>query len=867
MATAIPPIDVFINQNHAASPSVSPLDGPSPNSSLHESALQNASVSDEEPENTESGDINHQRAITQSRSELLAPLDPNQGPRTTDIDTWSSGSEITEQSQQAGPDSTPSPSSLSLYPTTPQPDQYSGLPPFIWLPYSLRWQVLLMVFAFACIVEVMVVTLHITSVRNSGLVDDDGSRGIIVASKFVPTLLASPYVFVLSIILDDIKRTEVFARLAASSGAFGKTSLTWTAGAWWNALARSFPRGGARTRWAMLWSTLAYVLGFLVISPFSASLLVSQEVQFSQDTQFDQFDLPSCLPLKANPVSTTYFKTLSNLFQGVPTSAWITDKFIVLPFWPAEYRTSPVGPVLSGNAQVWTAITTVFQSELDCDQMYITANKSVQMHNGLLGSMPGFSMNLSSPTGCSVGLNMNEDSTPGTNGMAIWSTADDMDVSTTNTNRDWLGGNITVDGCSGESLLLISDNSTVLGLSCRVSYYAGDVTATMTLENNNSLVTIDENNYQTVRKALSPDVANTSSFQTAFHSTNWTIHLDAETISRGSDATVGPLIYRTANPLYALYDFSLEQMMKEINTSLISSLANLQHRFFAEMLLDDFQSCSTSDISATINTSRRRVVTSAAVAIILEVALGLQIVLLAAVFGLTRLSRRPLQLYSDPTPVAALTKLISHDQELLELLRNLQSASSKSLQDQLAELQFESRGGTIHLIAPRNSDSALPKTKSKNDVQQKSKGRIFGLWVLALLLLLLLAVLVTIAALYQYSRARGFYQTAFVYSIHTKFQESTGGGINIASILTTLLAVGVGLWWGSLDTTLRKAQPFLELARAEHPAPGWKGVSVSYISSYLLWAAWRAAKRGHWVLGILCTGTFLSQICECIFVN
>jgi hypothetical protein len=46
------------------------------------------------------------------------------------------------------------------------------------------------------------------SVKNSGLVNDDGSSALFFASMFLSTILAVAYVLVANIVLDDVKRTE-----------------------------------------------------------------------------------------------------------------------------------------------------------------------------------------------------------------------------------------------------------------------------------------------------------------------------------------------------------------------------------------------------------------------------------------------------------------------------------------------------------------------------------------------------------------------------------------------------------------------------------------------------------------------------------
>jgi hypothetical protein len=77
------------------------------------------------------------------------------------------------------------------------------------------------------------------------------------------------------------------------------------------------------------------------------------------------------------------------------------------------------------------------------------------------------------------------------------------------------------------------------------------------------------------------------------------------------------------------------------------------------------------------------------------------------------------------------------------------------------------------------------------------------------------------------------------------------------SILPTLFAVALGLWWDGIDKNFRILQPFVSMSRA--PTKGSKGIYLSYQSSYWLWACAKAASNKHWLLTITTLGTFLSQ--------
>ncbi|KAI0435477.1 hypothetical protein F4803DRAFT_575853 [Xylaria telfairii] len=213
-----------------------------------------------------------------------------------------------------------------------------------WLPYTLRWPYFLTILVFTVLLEIAVVVVHSISWQNSGLAVDDGSGILQIGSKFAPTLLATIYVFLASILLDDVKRTEPFSRLCSPAGAPADLSVCWTADAWWDALFSSLPNRRKKTNWAMLCATVAFIHGFLVVSPLSSSLIVSQTVVLTQETQFQQLNIEPSMPIQAKPVSETYYRSISSILQNVTTSAWISDQYAIVPFWPVSFENDLLGP-------------------------------------------------------------------------------------------------------------------------------------------------------------------------------------------------------------------------------------------------------------------------------------------------------------------------------------------------------------------------------------------------------------------------------------------------------------------------------------------------------------------------------------------
>lgn len=754
------------------------------------------------------------------------------------------------------------------------PDGHRTSFPTPWLPYTLRWPCLSGIISFAFLLEISVVIIHVISTRNLGLVDDNGSGGIVVGSKFVPTTLAVIYVLCTSILLDDIKRTEPFARLASPSGALTESSLTWTADAWWDALFGSFPTRSRKTSWAMLLATFIFIFGFLVVSPLSSTLIVSQDTIFTRDTQFAQIDMAASMPLQANPFSTTYFRAISNILQNVTTSAWLSDKYAVVPFWPDEIDHAPLGPVISNNIQTWTANTKAFSTELACEELEFKGARTIEISLGEgLDTTTGISIGLSSQSGCTISLALRNISSLASSGGAIWLAMGN----TTLIEPDGFNDTITTNACPQDEVAIFTtpltnsttsnllSNFTITGVSCRASYYVGDTLAMVALSEGETIVTIDEPRYLMTRIPIPDHVVDVSAFKDVLFASNWTTHVNTEKLAN-TNQFESPFASGPANLLSALYNFSPGQLVADENVA--KNMQKIEQRFLAELLRDAFDYSSNAvplPIPGSVLNKVRRIVVVPAVAITLEVVVAVQLLLLAAIFIYTRPAKRPLGLVADPAPPMSLAKLITNEDDTLQSFKCLYDKTTQQLKLELLGKRYQLVDGGIRLASDRGTSNRYDavnwfrRTWHRDDHTAGPK-KVFKFWVLLGLFALLASILATIAALYWYDNAQGLYQTAFVYAINISINGIDLGPVNPASIITTLVAVCIGLWWGSIDTTLRSVQPFLALAK--EPVLGSKGVSVTYRSSYLLWAAFRASKRRHLVLVLICTGAFFVEICK-----
>lgn len=100
-------------------------------------------------------------------------------------------------------------------------------------------------------------------------------------------------------------------------------------------------------------------------------------------------------------------------------------------------------------------------------------------------------------------------------------------------------------------------------------------------------------------------------------------------------------------------------------------------------------------------------------------------------------------------------------------------------------------------------------------------------------------------------------RSAFVYQLDLRVFNAR---FSPQSVLATLLAVGVAMWWDAMDKVLRSVQPFLSMSNATVDVR--HGAALSYQASYWFWASIRAAMNKHWLLSLMTFGTTLCQIRE-----
>jgi hypothetical protein len=236
-----------------------------------------------------------------------------------------------------------------------------------------------MALAFVSLVlAIVLIVLCQYSAKNRGLGNDDGSMGLLVGWRYTPTIIAVLFAQSCSIIAEDVKRTEAFARMASPEPIEAKFTLFYVPGAWWTTVYEGFSqkRSGGHKGWVLAFSSLAAGLILLIIPTFSSSVFIAKEVAFPSSVEFQRYtsDLNGSLPLV--PRRNTYFHAISGFLYNASTSIWATDSYAILPFQPANQDTKglPLGDGL------WEADTKVIQMESNCVSMTMTDKTAIRIN-------------------------------------------------------------------------------------------------------------------------------------------------------------------------------------------------------------------------------------------------------------------------------------------------------------------------------------------------------------------------------------------------------------------------------------------------------------------------------------------------------
>lgn len=732
-----------------------------------------------------------------------------------------------------------------------------------WLPHTFGHLYLGGLSTLALVLCLVIICLLWRSETNYGLGRDHGTAAVLFGWRFSPTLVAVIYIQFTAMLFEDVKRTEPYARLARPGGSAASPSILQSPGVWWNALRDGFSKkknGGKSRSWILICAALVNILGFLVISPLSSALLTSEDVAVPHSREFARLMPHFNSPLPLDTDRTTRFRTISHALQNVSTSPWVTDSFTMLPVWPADWPTVPLGSLSSTSSQSWQVETTIFRSNLTCDKMSLE-------HTSGYDNKTDITVLWSSPAGCTYQLHVEGGYTMFNAGGGSWSNASTFIYTNylpyVNSGSDFYQVNNTGD-CGGYEILVLSEpgakkSQTIYSAHlCTTKYYMANVTASVDLSSNEPSISFDESEYHQ-KKVLIPDsLLNTTQLQQLALNSYWASYMLSMLSQNDMPILGGPAIL-----LGASYGFNMTDLIHDPN--MIQRAGEVKQRFFGEALqasVTHHGASGKAPINGQITAFEKRVVVVKGPAVALAVLLFLSFCFLLVVWRCSRLRQRPLNLKDDPATTAEVASLVTHDTKIRSAFNSLSVTPAKEMERFLQGRHYQTEPKILSEVYPDHSEfnGTSPEVKSDSTRSSTWIPGVLRLATLLGLVISLAAVIVGIAVLYHFAEGSRLYQKFFVYQPNISIFNKTVPTVAPFSIIPTLIAVGIGLWWSAIDDNFRRLQPFLAMANGRPTFS--RGINLSYQSTYWVWAAFKSARNRHWLLFMVTLGATLTPICR-----
>jgi hypothetical protein len=574
-----------------------------------------------------------------------------------------------------------------------------------WLPKTLRCPYLFTLILISLGLSSAIALMTWYSTVNMGLGNDTSSTVLLFGWRFSPTLVAVIYVLLETMLLVDIRRTEVFARLAHNSASPASSTILHASNSWWNDPREALRKqqGGGRRSWALFWTSLANILGMLVISSLSAGLLSTEDMQITHDTLFKRITAFQKLPLEATADDATYVRSIASSTLGLTTSAWLSDKYAILPFWPSQFDTVPLGSMLAISSQTWHGNTTAFQVVMDCEVMWLS--EAGYQPPEVLEPAPWklvsplytgeyISIQLTSADGCIYEF-------------AVGSATDDLGAKMLGVGGGWWSKTSSISytptvakstQCNDREVFFITTpfrNSSTRGAGhvCSSTYYQASLETTVTISASQSSVSFDEGAFEELKIPMSPEFS-IESFEELFFGPQWLSKYQPPDVSLGRPWIGGPLL-----PIAALHNWDIEAMMT--SPSILGQAKAAKQRFLGEALQNTFASFGQENaqiMAGQVVQVESRIVVNFAVGVTLASLLLLSALMFIAVFYYSRWKRRPLGVRRDPASAAAISALISTDELTRSYFEGMDGLSKELMHATLTDTLFKLQAEKLSLV-------------------------------------------------------------------------------------------------------------------------------------------------------------------------
>jgi hypothetical protein len=580
------------------------------------------------------------------------------------------------------------------------------------------------------------ILLHWQSQKNQGLCSEDVAM---FGWKFIPTLITVIYSRFTAILLEDVQRTEPWARMARPSSSVPGAAFTILEKprSWWVTLTNGMRKnrnGGVRS-WVVVLCCTVHILAVLVISPLSAALLGTKVLQITVDSVSMRRARPIGGPdLEFRADRGTYLRSSVALLQNYSSSPWVTDEYFVLPFWPADLENNEWLPFYS-SPQRWNAITHVFKADFDCSRLELTGTDYYLRHAVDEEPAIGYadphylaSIRLETEGGCTYNLTFNA-TAPSYSvldrymlGIGSWSAIDTF----LRENEKHEDARVIVgERCHEDESILLStrwvdmqprkneflDTFSVVGYVCNASYNVVEMAVQASLTETSFVVEVDQYEFGKISAANPPNRLDLSSIRNITLASEFSMYVPQSTGNESFGNVDGPvaLPFQGATALLStMYSQNMTAMIQD--PDLPSKAARIRRRFFAETLQTTFSASGTTTeeiVNGTKTNRERRIIVSMPVASIISGLSIFSFALLAIVLLLLRSGHRRLNAPHNPTTIAGILPMVQSNHTLLSMFRNMSPYSRKNLKARLRGHVFVTSPGIL-LEIQRNVEICLP---------------------------------------------------------------------------------------------------------------------------------------------------------------
>ncbi|KAF1830045.1 hypothetical protein BDW02DRAFT_573425 [Decorospora gaudefroyi] len=407
---------------------------------------------------------------------------------------------------------------------------------------------------------------------------------------------------------------------------------------------------------------------------------------------------------------------------------------------------------------------------------------------------------------------------------------------------------------------------------CESHYHIEDRTVTVAMSASGETNITSAQNVDTRRNPVTNALVNVTEFGSLALLDSWKDYFSGASVAIESDSALGGYLDPDSDPkstgtppgfggmgllLAALYSFNITQMIDDERFA--DQAARVKGRFFTECLREALSNPKVVDtklVQGNTTVIEARVMVLKEIGISLAVLFVVSFLLLLLVFTGSRLSRRPLNLKTDPGSTIGHAMLLRSQLARNSTFRSGHQTSHQDFRQTLRSDTFYTLNGSLYTGTSSRTNTIVPATSaSSKNCWQPLVIRLRMLFALSCFLIL---ILVAVLVLNAFSARSRLSQLAFTYQADVSKLGLSFATFAPISIVPTLVSIAVGLWWDQLDSTFRTLQPYIAMSR--RPTPICKGAGLTYRSKTWAGAAIKAARNRHWMLFMVAIGSVLCQI-------